>query len=94
MFVFVCVCVLCLCVFVFVCVLVWAFLCLCVSFVFVLFCVCRITAQTLEILKIRYELNAKFCLILYQRKASDRQEVQTLRETHINYTRKYFNFLS
>jgi len=99
LFMFVCVCV-CMCVCVclryflcaFVCVLffvcVWIFVYECVCF-----CVFKITAQSREILKIRHELNAKFCLILYQRKACERQEVQTFRETHTNYKREYFNFI-
>ena len=91
----VCVCVcLCVCGSVCLCLCVCVFVCVCVCFVCGCVCMCEITAQTREILKIRHDLNTKFCFILYHRKTCERQEVQKFRETRINCTRQYFHFVS
>jgi hypothetical protein len=55
-----------------------------ISNVYVRACVC---VRVYEILNIRHELDAKFRLILYQRKTRESAEVQTFPQTHISYTR-------
>ena len=79
---------------IYVCVYLCLCVCLCVCMC-VCVCVCKITASIRETLKKnRYELNVNLCLILYQRKTRESAELQTFRETRINYTIQYFNLVS